>query len=187
MNWSEVTELIRESKSFEGTLYRGPQSTRTILHSSPQVLEIGPIEWELPKKVKLSRPEKKWFYEQEGEWKAWEGAEAQGVPVLSLLDPRLYTQFQAKKESEQSLASDAAILRFSFATPLLFTVMGLPEELFVWCIELAGEIHEVAFIWRGKSLVAITQRDFWLTDEPITVLFHKGVVIPGPVLNAALR
>ena len=49
--------------------------------------------------------------------------------------------------------------------------MGLVGETADWCKELAGDYYEAAFVWQERKLVALIQRDIWLTDEPIEVMF----------------
>lgn len=151
MNWRDVVGRIRESETFEGTLYRGAQNTGTLVRSSPEEFEVGQIKWELPKRIKFIRGEKRWvYYDEDGE-KPWKDAEKEGVPVFHLLDPRLYIGFGSEGEAEQTLTSDAAILRVSFATRPLFESMGLLSEFMDLCVELAGETHEVGFVWREKT------------------------------------
>ena len=188
MDWSRARELITQhGPDFEGPLYRGVENTGTIVRSSLAELEIGPIRWELPKRIRYSRSDKTWYYEEVGEWSLWEDAEKQGLSAFILLDPRWYVSFEKVDEQERPLPFDGFELRVSFAARELFTAIGLTSELTDWCSDLVGETHEVVFLWNQEELRAITQRDFWLTDEPTTVFLHTGTAIPAPLLGPALR
>ncbi len=190
MKWSQARQLISSQKPLKGTLYRGVESQGTIVKSSKSELEIGPINWELPKNVKLVRSDRVWLYESgSNEWLTWENAEKEGLPVFELLDPRFYLALDAPvHRSETPLPFEGIRLRFSFSPDEIFNKIKLSQELREWCLEIVGEYHEVEFILKNDTLRAMSQRDFWLTDETITVLFQEvGVVIPAQLFNSALR
>jgi len=189
MDWNEAASLIHQHDVLEGTLYRGEENTGTVVRSSKATLEVGPVKWELPERIKFNREQHQWYFEKKTDvWEPWKHAGAQGLPVFVLLDPGWYAEYGEPTEvTEELLPRDGMTLHVNFDASRLFEKMRLPDELIHWCLERSGETHQVAFVWREDKLRAMAQRDFWLTDKTTTVLFHTGVVISPTLLREALN
>jgi len=191
MNWTELAAVILDGV-FEGFLYRGTVSTNMRIKSTPNSLEIGPLDWELPKTVRFDRSDRIWFYKENDEWTEWPEASVWGVSVFALIDPRYYALNSHAKTGEEFLEPD--VLQVSFKTSALLESMDLPRELLTWCTDLMGDMHQVKFLTndetnKDKPLKAMSQSDFWLNGEDsMTVVFgNRTVSIPFALREALLK
>lgn len=189
MDWQTLAGLILGAPHFQGSLYRNSVNTQTIIDSRPESLEIGPLDWDLPKTIKFNRQTQEWFCKEGDKWEMWEKAELQGVPVFLLLDPRYYAE---NRSTVVSASPDGVILRVRFEMRKLLEPMNLPQGLVEWCVALSGEIHEVHFGLNAADLKTqylrvMAQRDFWFTGEDtMAVVFgEKMLVIPAEILADA--
>lgn len=194
MNWQNAKQKLA-TYDLKGELFQGATSSGTSVRSSAESLEIGPLSWELPKFLIFDRLTGRWFYKQsereyydeEEGWTHWMDAGAAGVSALALLDPISYLSVETLDEGEERpLFYDLTAVKVRFNAKHLFETLGMPGELIPWCLDLAGEYHDVVFLWRREdSLEAIVQRDIWLTGEPVTVAF-QGARVPPFVIDSSL-